>query len=118
MESTRSFNCVIIGEGTLPLQCAEILLGYGHAICAVISPDVRLARWAAEHGIPHAVPPASLAELVGDQPFDYLFSIVNNQVLSGEVLAAPGRFCLIKEDGSSADDGRLPTPGVVRMSGT
>src|ERR1051325_2173378 len=36
---------------------------------------------------------------------------------AAEILAAPGRFCLINDDGSSADDGRLPTLGVVRTSG-
>jgi amino acid adenylation domain-containing protein/non-ribosomal peptide synthase protein (TIGR01720 family) len=92
------FSCVIIGEGTLPLQCAEILLGRGHAICAVISPDARLSRWAAEHGIAHATTPASLLELIGGQTFDYLFSIVNYQVLPREALAAPRRWAINYHD--------------------
>jgi amino acid adenylation domain-containing protein/non-ribosomal peptide synthase protein (TIGR01720 family) len=98
MESTDRFSCVIIGEGTLPLQCAAIVLGRGHAVCAVISPDARLVRWAAEHGIPHAAAPAGLAKLVGEQSFDYLFSIVNYQVLSSEVLAAPRTWAINYHD--------------------
>jgi amino acid adenylation domain-containing protein/non-ribosomal peptide synthase protein (TIGR01720 family) len=92
------FTCIIIGEGTLPLQCAEILLSRGHTICAVLSPDQRLMRWATEHSIPHAPAPASLPELVGERPFDYLFSIVNYQVLPGEVLAAPQKWAINYHD--------------------
>ncbi|HET9223399.1 MAG TPA: formyltransferase family protein, partial [Roseiflexaceae bacterium] len=98
MELTHVFTCAIIGEGTLPLQCAEILLGRGHTICAVISPDQLLARWATEHNIPCAATPASLPELVGKQSFDYLFSIVNYQVLPGEVLAAPRKWAINYHD--------------------
>jgi non-ribosomal peptide synthetase component F/methionyl-tRNA formyltransferase len=98
MESTHIFSCIIIGEGTLPLQCAEILLGRGHTVCAVISPDPRLARWAAEHDIPRAAAPMDLAELVGRRPFDYLFSIVNYQVLPGAVLAAPRKWAINYHD--------------------
>src|SRR6185369_674085 len=36
---------------------------------------------------------------------------------AAEVFAAPGRFCLISDDGSKVDDGRLPVVGVVRTSG-
>src|SRR5690348_3250139 len=44
-------------------------------------------------------------------------SVNDNCAGAGEVFAAPGRFCLINDDGSLADDGRLPTLGVVRTSG-
>src|SRR5258706_3358082 len=94
----EQFSCVIIGEGTLPLQCAEIVLSHGHAVRGVVSPDARLARWAAELGIPHAAVPGDLGALVGGRPFDYLFSIVNYQVLSGEVLAAPRRWAINYHD--------------------
>src|SRR5690242_20444856 len=36
---------------------------------------------------------------------------------AAEVFAAPGRFCLISDEGSKVDDGRLPVVGVVRTSG-
>ncbi len=92
------FSCVIIGEGTLPLQCAEIVLNHRHVICAVVSPDVRMARWAAEHGVPHAAEPGDLGALLGGRPFDYLLSIVNYQVLPGEILAAPRRWAINYHD--------------------
>jgi hypothetical protein len=44
-------------------------------------------------------------------------SVSDNCAGAAEVLAAPGKFCLISEDGSNVDDGKLPTPGIVRTSG-
>ena len=40
------FSCFIVGEGSLPIQCAEILLHSGHEICGIISPDVTVNLWA------------------------------------------------------------------------
>jgi amino acid adenylation domain-containing protein/non-ribosomal peptide synthase protein (TIGR01720 family) len=94
----EQFSCVIIGEGSLPLQCAEIVLSHGHTVRGVVSPDTRLARWAAEHGIPHAAAPGDLGALVGESSFDYLFSIVNYQVLSEETLATPRRWAINYHD--------------------
>ena len=94
----KLFSCVVVGEGSLPLQCAEIVLSHGHTVCGIVSPDARLARWAAEHGIPHAAVPGDLGALVSESPFDYLFSIANYQVLPGEILAAPHRWAINYHD--------------------
>ena len=39
MYTQSSFSCFIIGEGTLPIQCAELLLERGHEILGVISSE-------------------------------------------------------------------------------
>lgn len=79
----NKFSCFIIGEGTLPIQCAEILLSRGHEIYGVISPDALLKNWAEEKNIPHTKPTDSLTlvAFLSQRPFDYLFSIVNYIVL-------------------------------------
>ncbi len=92
------FSCVIIGEGTLPLQWRRD--------CAEPPPrDLRgcLARCAAgalggraRHPARHE--PGELGALLGGRPFDYLFSIVNYQVLPGETLAAPRRWAINYHD--------------------
>jgi amino acid adenylation domain-containing protein len=89
---------VIIGEGTLPIQCAEILLQRSHAISGLVSPDPALRRWAAQHGIPHAGPRDLLAVLDA-RPCDVLFSIVNTIVLHADVLARPRRYAINYHDG-------------------
>ncbi|HMP43416.1 MAG TPA: formyltransferase family protein, partial [Roseiflexaceae bacterium] len=83
------FSCVLLGEGTLPARCSEILQQRGHTVAAVISPDDTLRRHAAGRGIAPYHPPADLAELLGGLAFDLLFSIVNYQLIPAAVLRMP-----------------------------
>jgi hypothetical protein len=53
MYTQSSFSCFIIGEGTLPIQCAELLLERGHEILGVISPEASISSWAKGKDIPH-----------------------------------------------------------------
>jgi hypothetical protein len=39
MYTQNQFSCFVIGEGTLPIQCAELLLGRGHEILGVIASE-------------------------------------------------------------------------------
>ncbi|MBE0540494.1 MAG: amino acid adenylation domain-containing protein [Verrucomicrobia bacterium] len=94
-----SFSSCIIGEGTLPVQCAEILLRRGHRIRGIISPDAACIRWAQERNIPHADTRQDLVAFLRAQPFDLLFSIVNQTILPGEVLALPRQAAINYHDG-------------------
>ena len=82
------FSCVIIGSGTLPIRCAEILLSSGHEICAVVSSDAEVKRWTMEKNLSHLVLGENLSEQLSRQPFDYLFSIVNEHILRENVLSS------------------------------
>jgi len=105
MHTDHRFSCFIIGEGTLPIQCAEILLERGHDVFGVISPDLQLARWARERGVPclalgpdkrtHA---GDIFSFLGQRPFDYLFSVVNYCFLPEEVLALPRKKAINYHD--------------------
>lgn len=98
MERTSKFNCVVIGEGTLPVGCAEILLASGHEICSMVSSDAEVARWTREKKIPHLEPGANLSEQLSRQPFDYLFSIVNEHILREDVLRLPRKLAINYHD--------------------
>ena len=39
MYTQNQFSCFLIGEETLPIQCAELLLEGGHQILGVISSE-------------------------------------------------------------------------------
>jgi hypothetical protein len=39
MYTQNQFSCFLIGEGTLPIQCAELLLERGYEILGVISSE-------------------------------------------------------------------------------
>jgi methionyl-tRNA formyltransferase len=89
MPSQYPFSCFLMGEGTLPIQCAELLLERGHQILGIVSPDKSISDWAKEKGISHISPKDDLLAFLSQQSFDYLFSIVNNSVLSKEILDLP-----------------------------
>lgn len=93
-----TLRCAIVGEGTLPQQCAEILLARGHTIAAIISPDPRFIRWAEEHSLPSACDPAALPALLAGAGLDYLFSIVNYQMLPLAALTLPQRGAINYHD--------------------
>ncbi len=90
----NQFSCFLIGEGTLPIQCAEFLLKRGHQIFGIISQGNAISDWAKGKDIPHIQTPDSLIAFLSQKPFDYLFSIVNSSVLSKEILELP-RQCAI-----------------------
>lgn len=80
------FRCVVIGEGTLPVVCGEMLLERGHRIIAMASPDRDVLGWARAKGIGVADAPAGLAQLSNGERVDYLFSITNFQRLPASIL--------------------------------
>jgi amino acid adenylation domain-containing protein len=87
-----------MGEGTLPIQCAELLLERGHQILGIVSPDKSISDWAKEKGISHISPKDDLLAFVSQQSFDYLFSIVNGTVLPKEILKLPSQGAINYHD--------------------
>lgn len=87
----NTISCYLLGEGTLLIQCAEVLLGGGHAIHGVISSEPAVVRWASGKGIPRIAASEDQVAFLGRQPFDYLFSIINHSITAGEVLRLPRR---------------------------
>ena len=95
----KKLTCFVIGEGTLTLQCAELLLRSGYTILGMLSVSAPLVEWATEHAIPVVDPESAYMERLGAQPFDYLFSIVNLRILPAEVIALPRRAAINFHDG-------------------
>jgi amino acid adenylation domain-containing protein len=97
--TTQCFSCFLIGEGTLLIRCAEILVNRGHAIHGVISSDRNVHRWAQERNLVLIDPEAEdIVRFLSQQPFDYLFSIVNPLILSKQVLELPRRCAINYHD--------------------
>jgi methionyl-tRNA formyltransferase len=98
MYTQNQFSCFLIGEGTLPIQCAELLLERGHKIFGVISSEALISSWAKRKDIPHIQQTDNLVAFLSQQPFDYLFSIVNNSVLPKEILELPRQLAINYHD--------------------
>ena len=94
----QTFSSYVIGSGTLPIQCAELLLARGHRIFGIISADAQIARWAERRNVGHITPQADLPAILGRHPFDYLFSIVHSQVLHESIVMMPSRLSINYHD--------------------
>lgn len=91
-------NSVIIGQGTMPVQCCNILLKHTQRVVAVCSPDDPLQRCAEQIGIPHFSKLNDLALLMEKCPVDYLFSIINPLILPVGLLRLPRRLSINYHD--------------------
>ncbi|HEY9830739.1 MAG TPA: amino acid adenylation domain-containing protein [Stenomitos sp.] len=98
MDIKNQFTCFLIGEGTLPIQCAELLLERGHQVKGSISFDALVSQWAKAKEIPHIQPTDNLVAFLSQQPFDYLFSIVNDFLLPKEILELPRKEAINYHD--------------------
>jgi natural product biosynthesis luciferase-like monooxygenase protein len=90
----NTISCYLLGEGTLLVQCAEVLLSKGHAVLGVISSEPAVVRWASSKGIARIAASDNQVGFLGRQPFDYLFSIINHSVTANEVLRQPRRAAI------------------------
>ena len=95
----QCFSGVIIGEATLAIQCADILLDHGHALLAIVAANPEIVGWADSHQVPCLDPEVSLSASLNARPFDYVFSIANPRVLSKEVIGLPRRAAINFHDG-------------------
>ncbi|MCB8942381.1 MAG: amino acid adenylation domain-containing protein [Ardenticatenaceae bacterium] len=92
------FSCYLIGETSLLIQCGEILREQGQAVWGVISPDTAVAEWAAERDIRHWLPGEDWGAVLGERPFDYLFSVVNGTIIPESVLNLPQKLAINYHD--------------------
>ena len=94
----KQFNCFLMGETSLLIQCAELLLKREHQILGIVSPDRAIGQWANKNGIPYIDPQDDWTAFFSQFSFDYLFSIVNSLRLPPEILALPRKLAINYHD--------------------
>ncbi|WP_326718424.1 amino acid adenylation domain-containing protein [Streptomyces sp. NBC_00243] len=87
-------RCVVIGENSLLAECTGLLLGRGHQVVGLVSDNPELRQWAQQREVPAHSHGPELASVLGQEPFDYLFSITNLRILPQELLDLPGRLAV------------------------
>lgn len=91
-------RCYLMGQESLLIQCAEILLDKGHTVCGVITKTPQIVDWARSKGIPVVEPGKGLADRV-TEPHDYFFSIANLSVVPPEVFGKAAKGAINFHDG-------------------
>jgi methionyl-tRNA formyltransferase len=112
----QKFNCFIVGEGSLLVQCAEILLQAGHDVNGIISANPTISTWANQHGISVINPKDNLAEILSQKSFDYLFSIANLSIIADEILRLPRKSSINFHDGPLPHYAGLNAPAWALMN--
>ncbi|MBY0377965.1 MAG: peptide synthetase, partial [Gammaproteobacteria bacterium] len=94
MDICKTISCYLIGEDKLVIQCGERLLAKNHRILGIISSIPAIQSWATQHSIPYFTSLVEFKTLNLEKPCDYLFSLVNYQILPPWALALPN-YCAI-----------------------
>ncbi|OLM31354.1 Malonyl CoA-acyl carrier protein transacylase [Pseudonocardia sp. Ae717_Ps2] len=94
-----SARCHLLGGTRVLTRCGDALLAAGATVRGVFSDDPLVEAWASGHGIPCRPASSDLVAALSAEPADFLFSIVNQQVLSPEVLALPAIAAVNFHDG-------------------
>lgn len=92
--TARSLECCLIGDDTLLISCAEVLLNKGHKIVWIVSVNQSINRWANEHNIPRFDSILDLGDALKNQKIDYLFSIANGKILQEQHIRLPQKLAI------------------------
>jgi len=88
------FSAWLIGENSLVTECGAVLLDAGHEVRGIVSPDAEVRRLAANRGMNAVETGPDLTAVLGAQPFDHLFSVVNLSLLPPSVLGLPTGYAI------------------------
>ncbi|MDN5898206.1 MAG: hypothetical protein L0H35_06055, partial [Psychrobacter sp.] len=89
MEKQQVFSCYVIGNDTLTMHCASILVEKNHLVMGVISKSPQIKTWCHEQHIPFIYDINEFEKEHCHTSFDYLFSIVNDVILPESIISAP-----------------------------
>jgi methionyl-tRNA formyltransferase len=107
---SNSLGAVFVGSRTLLIQCAERFLDRGHRISWVLSDDPSVPQWAQQRGVRSAPLDEHAVDRLSAAPFDYLFSIVQLQLLPEITTRLPRRGAVNYHDGPLPEYAGLNTP--------
>ncbi|MEP0154339.1 MupA/Atu3671 family FMN-dependent luciferase-like monooxygenase [Pseudophaeobacter sp.] len=106
------FSCVVIGNESLLIGCAEAVLARGHQIQAVVSTDSDIRAWAQGKALPVLTDPTEVTDA-----YDWLLSIANLRVIPNPVLALARKGAVNFHDGPLPRYAGLNTPNWAIMAG-
>ncbi|MGI9354339.1 MAG: MupA/Atu3671 family FMN-dependent luciferase-like monooxygenase, partial [Rhizobiaceae bacterium] len=98
---------------SLTIACAAELLARSHEIVGLVTDASPVRTWAAENNV-SVLGREQLSELA---PFDYLLSIANLRVLTGDELALPAKAAINFHDGPLPDISGVNNPSWAVLRG-
>ena len=104
------FSSLVVGDGSLLIQCSEVWLEAGHSIAGVVTEAREVADWASGRALEVIAPGAGLSARISDLQFDWLFSIANLRILPEDVLSRARQGALNFHDGPLPNYAGLNAP--------
>jgi natural product biosynthesis luciferase-like monooxygenase protein len=114
--NAAAFSCVILGDQSLTIACADMIVAGGHKVVALVSMDADVTAWAEGQGIATYRKPADLAS-ANLGAFDWLLSIANLRIIPEAVLALPQKGAVNFHDGPLPRYAGLNTPAWAIING-
>ncbi|MFW2542727.1 MupA/Atu3671 family FMN-dependent luciferase-like monooxygenase [Primorskyibacter sp. 2E107] len=108
-----AFSCVLMGNESLLVGCAERLLERGNTVRAVITEASDVADWAKGRGLRVLRDPGDL----NGEAFDWLLSIANLRIIPDNVLRLPARGAVNFHDGPLPRHAGLNAPVWALLEG-
>jgi len=114
--NSAAFSCVILGDQSLTIACADMIVAAGHTVAAVVSTDADVRDWAKAKDITVLDKPADVAatELPS---FDWLLSIANLRIIPDAALNRPAKGAVNFHDGPLPRYAGLNTPAWAVING-
>ncbi|MFT3812143.1 MAG: LLM class flavin-dependent oxidoreductase [Acidovorax sp.] len=104
------FSCVVMGNESLLVQCAERVLQGGDKVVAVVTRNADIRAWAIHQGLRVEAPGEGLGERLASIRFDWLFSIANLSVIPQAVLDQAAQGAINFHDGPLPKHAGLNAP--------
>lgn len=111
------FSCLLVGENSLLIQCAEMLMQNGGVIAAIATETDAIRNWAVERAIPLLDSGGDMASQLIVLEYDWLFSIANLRVIPKPVWARARQGAINFHDGPLPDRAGLNTPSWSLLQG-
>ena len=115
--TAAKLNCLLIGDGSLLIQCGALLLAHGHPIVGVVTASDAVADWARESGVEVVAPGPGLADRLAGKSYDWLFSIANLSLVPTAVWQAATAGAANFHDGPLPRHAGLNAPAWALLAG-
>lgn len=94
----KKISCYLIGKDNLLIESGKILLAHGHSILGVCSSSLLVKEWSHENNIRFTHDLCVFESTVETEQAEYLFSIINDQVLNDKIITSPLHFSINYHD--------------------
>ena len=111
------FSCVVIGNESLLIQCAELIRQGGNRINAVVTRNADIRQWATGLGLRVESPGPDLAVRLISVDFDWLLSIANLSVIDQALIDKARQGAINFHDGPLPRHAGLNAPVWAILAG-